>query len=345
MHARTRSCLRGVVDRASDQRSVNGNPFGAFLEAQGFLIVDGGLARALEDEGHSLETELWSARLLIDEPAAIRDAHLAYLEAGADCITTASYQASFEGFRSIGRDAREAEHLMRTSTHLAVEARDMFWSSERPGSNRLRPIVAASVGPYGAYLADGSEYDGRYGVSADRLRDFHLRRFEVLAATEADIIACETIPSALEAEVLLRILGDVPDVWAWFSFSCQDATRLNDGSVLAEAVGACSELDRVAGVGVNCTAPGFVHGLVEVARDACDLPLIAYPNSGESYDAETKCWSGDVSSADWIAGTDRWVDAGARVLGGCCRVGPNIIRDVRTRVANRFAPPHAPPHP
>ena len=308
------------------------NPLTPFPDARGFAVLDGGLATALEERGHRLDTSLWSARLLLDAPDEIGAGHRAYLEAGADCITTASYQASFPGLEAAGLGDAEAEACLVRSVHLALDARDDF-ASERGG---LRPLVAASVGPYGAYLADGSEYRGRYGVGRGELDHFHRRRFELLAASGADLIACETLPSAAEAEVLLGILDDVPGVWAWMSFACADASRLADGTPFVDAVGACSTHERVAAVGVNCTHPRFVAALLERAAEVTTLPLIAYPNSGEKYDATSRRWSGDAEPSRWLEGVETWLAAGARVIGGCCRVGPSDIRHLRARlVASR----------
>ena len=212
MPVRTRSFLPGVADL---------NPFERILLHQGVVILDGGLATALEGRGHVLDTALWSARLLSEEPDAIRRVHVDYLNAGADCITTASYQASFEGFAAAGMTEAEAEHLMRRSSELALEARDAFRVGTRNAADRLEPLVAASVGPYGAYLADGSEYEGRYGVDVSVLDAFHRRRFGLLAASGVDVMACETIPSLEGAEVLRGILEDHAGVWGGRSFSCE----------------------------------------------------------------------------------------------------------------------------
>ena len=313
---------------------MQANPLRPFLDEQGYVVLDGGLATALEGKGHVLDSHLWSARLLIDAPDAVRAVHRDYLEAGADCITTASYQGSFDGFRSIGLSDAESEDLLRDSVRLAIEARDAFWSTVEARQARRKPIVAASVGPYGAYLADGSEYDGRYGVGSEELDAFHRPRFEVLASTEADVIACETIPSGPEANVLLAILDEVPGAWAWFSFSCRDGRHLNDGTPFVDAVSACTAHGRVAAVGVNCTAPDFVRELLELGSGVTDLPMIAYPNSGETYDALSKGWSGSRVAGDWLDGADDWIRVGAEVVGGCCRVGPEAIRELRARVAH-----------
>jgi len=212
------------------------NPFQRFLDEQGFVLLDGGFATALEAAGHLLDSPLWSARLLLDAPHAVLAAHTAYLEAGADCVITASYQASFEGFAAAGLAAREAAALLRRSVDLAREAKESFWSELSNRAERLEPIVAASVGPYGAFLADGSEYDGRYRVRPETLVDFHRERLLVLADTDADLVAFETIPSLPEAEVLAELLTEVPDTWAWITFSCRDERRLWDGSKVTDAV-------------------------------------------------------------------------------------------------------------
>lgn len=323
MPVRTRSFLPGVADL---------NPFERILLHQGVVILDGGLATALEGRGHVLDTALWSARLLSEEPDAIRRVHVDYLNAGADCITTASYQASFEGFAAAGMTEAEAEHLMRRSSELALEARDAVRVGTRNAADRLEPLVAASVGPYGAYLADGSEYEGRYGVDVSVLDAFHRRRFGLLAASGVDVMACETIPSLEEAEVLLGILDDHAGVWAWMSFSCENGGQLRDGSSFEKAVRACAEHDRVAAIGANCSQPGHMAELMGRARAATDLPLIAYPNSGETYDAGTKSWLESPPTMPWFEGVQGALEAGARIVGGCCRIGPESISELRGEI-------------
>ena len=312
------------------------DPFAPFLAAQGFAVLDGGLATALEGAGHDLRTPLWSARLVLEDPDAVREVHRSYLEAGADCITTAGYQASFEGLMATGLDRARSERVLREAVQLAVEARDAFWAVPANRAGRLRPIVAASAGPYGAYLADGSEYRGRYGVSRDVLERFHGARLDVLCDTPADVVAFETIPSGEEAFVVAALLEARPEARAWVSFSCRDSESLRDGTPIAAAARSCSFAEAVVSVGVNCTAPRHVRGLVERLAVRTDLPVIAYPNSGERWDAEGRAWVGEADA--WLDDVASWVGAGARVVGGCCRVGPREIREVRARLATLQGP-------
>jgi homocysteine S-methyltransferase len=305
---------------------------GRLLDAQGFVVLDGGLATALEAAGHVLDTELWSAALLHDAPEAVRAVHEEFLAAGADCVSTASYQASLTGFARRGLGAVEGEALLRRSVELALEARRSFWEVPARRVGRLEPLVAASVGPYGAYLADGSEYDGRYGVGRDALTAFHRRRLEVLADTSADVLALETIPSRLETEVLVELLGEVGHPGAWVSFACRDGRYLWDGTAIEDVVRMCAPEAGVVAVGVNCTAPTHVAGLLRRVRAATDLPILAYPNSGETYDARTGRWSGPEAGEDWLDLIEEWIDAGARIVGGCCRIGPDMIRQLRRRL-------------
>ena len=209
---------------------TSSDPLAPFLREQGFVVLDGGLATELEVRGHDLRDPLWSAKVLLDDPETVRAVHTAYLEAGADCIATVTYQASVPGFaaRGLGRD--EGLQQLRRAVALAVEARDAFWADPDHRAGRLRPLVVASVGPYGAYLADGSEYRGDYGLSRAELMDFHGERWRVLAGAGADLMACETIPSAVEAEVLLALLEESDGNWAWISFSCRGGDRISDGS-------------------------------------------------------------------------------------------------------------------
>ncbi len=160
-------------------------------------MLDGGLATQLEAQGCDINSTLWSAALLQSNPQAIIDAHHAYLEAGAECIETASYQASRAGFRKLALSNNEADDLMRLSVELAKRARDELGSDV---------LIAASLGPYGAILHDGSEYTGDYDVSVDVLREFHTERLSVFDNSDVDVLALETIPS-LE-ELADRLPGD-----------------------------------------------------------------------------------------------------------------------------------------
>lgn len=318
--------MAGMVAAVTGQGE---NPITAFVRHQGVMVLDGGLATALEARGFDLNDPLWSARLLLEAPDAIRAVHLDFLAAGADCITTASYQASLAGFRRRGLTDEEGEALLRLSVRLAVDARDEFWSDPANREERLRPLVAASVGPYGAFLADGSEYSGRYGVSDDELLAFHSDRWNLLAESEADLLACESIPSAQEAGVLLRLLRETPRRWAWMSFTCRDLTRLCDGSPMVDAARLCGAEERIAGVGVNCTSPAFIAGLIAEVRKGTDKPVVVYPNAGERYDAGQRAWQGGPPAVEWDAASEGWARLGAGAIGGCCRVTAADIRRIR----------------
>ncbi len=315
-------------------------PLAPFLARGRPLVTDGGLATALEARGHRLDTRLWSAQLLLANPEAIRDVHAEYLRAGADCVSTASYQASFQGFREQGLDDAEAGGLLERSVTLAVEARDGYWANPDNRAGRPRPLVAASAGPYGAYLADGSEYDGRYGVGPRVLEEFHRRRCRLLARTGADLVLFETIPSGPEVRAVLAILAETPDAWAWMSFCCRDGAHLWDGTPVEEVARLCDRAERVAAVGVNCVAPAHVGELIDRIRAATVLPVIVYPNSGEVYDARTGSWrwpegrAGGAGEATFDARD--WVARGAAGVGGCCRVGPDGIRALRRRLAGAW---------
>jgi len=311
------------------------NPLAPFLHDAGLVVLDGGLATELEARGLDLDHPLWSARVLRDAPEAIAAVHRAYLEAGADAITTASYQATFEGFAREGLSQAQAAGLLRRSVELAIASRDSFWSQPGNRRGRQRPIVAASIGPYGAYLANGAEYTGAYVLDEAELRAFHRERFKVLADTGADLLACETIPSVREATALASLLDETPSALAWFSFSCRDGERISDGAPFLDCVRALASHAQIAAVGVNCTAPRFVESLLRAAAGVTTKPLIAYPNSGERYEAATRRWLGSSSAADWGVSGQAWRAAGARLIGGCCRTGPGHIQNLRAALAQR----------
>ena len=292
-------------------------------------MLDGGLATTLEARGCDLNDSLWSAKALLESPDLIKAVHTSFLECGADCIATASYQATVAGFVARGLSEADARVLMRSSADIACRARDEFWADEANRKARLRPIVAASVGPYGAYLADGSEYRGDYGMDEDALLDFHRDRWDILSRSSADLMACETIPSFLEARALLGLV-ESSDRWAWLSFTCRDDHHISDGTPIVEVVRACDLVDRVAAVGVNCVSPALVAGLVSEIRRATDKPIVVYPNSGEVYDAERKMWTGQREPGEWAL--EEWKAAGVALFGGCCRVMPEAIRAMRDRL-------------
>ncbi len=276
------------------------------------LISDGGLATELEARGHDLSDDLWSARLLAEAPDEIVAVHEAFFRAGAHIATTASYQASFEGFAAQGIDRVEAERLMRRSVELARAAR---------GAASAPAWVAASVGPYGAMLAQGEEYIGRYGLSVAELAAWHRPRLEVLAAADPDVLALETIPDSDEAEALVGLVGE-QGIPAWLSYTIAgDRTRA--GQPLEEAFAVAADVPQIVAVGVNCCAPADVLGAVVTARRVTGKPVIVYPNSGEVWDGANRVWVGTPGMDTGLAA--EWVAAGARIVGGCCRVRPDDI--------------------
>ena len=313
-------------------RSESENPISVFLERQGVFILDGGLATALESRGHDLNDELWSAKVLLEAPDVIKQVNLDFLAAGADCIATATYQASLPGLKKRGLSDAEALEGIRQAVRLTVEVRDACWSEPSHREGRLRPLVAASVGPYGAFLADGSEYTGDYAIDDEELYEFHRTRWHLLAESDADLMACETIPSQREADVLLRLLRETPARWAWLSFSCRDASHLSDGSRLVDVARACDAELGVAAVGINCTSPELISDLIAEARKGTAKPIFVYPNSGETYDAASKTWSAGPLALDWGSVAAEWAGLGAAGIGGCCRVGAAVIVEIRRRL-------------
>ena len=276
------------------------------------LITDGGLATELEARGHDLSDDLWSARLLVDAPEEIVAVHCAFFRAGASIATTASYQASFDGFAERGISRNDAVRLLRRSVELAMDARDQV------GGQRW---VAASVGPYGAALANGEEYVGRYGLSVAQLADWHRPRLEILADAGADVLALETVPDIDEAEALVGLVHEL-GVPSWLSYTIAGATT-RAGQPLADAFAVAAGVPEIVAVGVNCCAPADVENAVRVAREVTGKPVIVYPNSGEEWDGERRTWIGNGQwSADLVP---RWAAAGARIIGGCCRVHPDDI--------------------
>ncbi|HNB53478.1 MAG TPA: homocysteine S-methyltransferase [Anaerolineales bacterium] len=307
------------------------NPIHTFLQSQPFLILDGAMATELERRGADLRDSLWSAKILRDAPEMIRDVHLDYFRAGADVAITASYQATIEGFTRRGLSRATAIDLIQKSVHLAQEAREIYLSETHTTHHisRPTPLIAASIGPYGAYLADGSEYRGDYTLTEDELIKFHRPRMAALIAAEPDLLACETIPCLLEARALVRLLARFPNTYAWFTFTARDDTHTSHGEPLAECAAFLDQVEQVAAIGINCTAPKYLPGLIREIRTATAKPIIVYPNSGETYDPATKTWLGETDCDAFGAYAREWYAAGAQIIGGCCRTTPEHIQAIR----------------
>ena len=297
--------------------------FEQYLAENESLMLDGGLATEIEAQGMSIDSALWSAELLKSNPGAIVDAHLAYLRAGAECIITASYQASRKSMKPFGIEGEDADELIVSSVALARQAVTDYLR-ENPSCTRRR-LVAASVGPYGAALHDGSEYTGIYDTDEAGLIEFHRDRLQLLDNSGADVLACETIPSIAEARALALLLRDAKTP-AWVSFSCCDSTRISDGIPIRDAAAIFATIPNVVAVGVNCTAPNHISSLIrEITLAVPEKAIVVYPNSGETYRSRDNSWHGTVTPTDCAEAAATWQQDGATIIGGCCRMGPAHI--------------------
>ncbi|XP_063746877.1 uncharacterized protein zgc:172121 isoform X2 [Eleginops maclovinus] len=275
---------------------------------------------------------LWSSRLLHTDPQAIKDAHYRFLLSGADVITTATYQASVSGFiNHLDVSCERARELLMSGVHLAKETVERFVSETLP-TGRRRPLVAGSVGPYGAFLLDGSEYTGAYAekMSVEDFKVWHRPQIEGLAAAGADFMAFETIPSLKEAQALVDLLREFPDVKAWLSFSCKDGRCISDGSLFSEAVQTVIRSQQLVAVGVNCCPPALLQPLLDSAAALrTDTSWVVYPNSGEEWNSEHG-WKTSQTASELIPKLSHtWMKQGAALIGGCCRIGPAEIAELR----------------
>lgn len=286
------------------------------------IVLDGGLSNVLEGMGCNLEHPLWTALLIQTNPELIIKAHMAYLEAGATCITSSGYQASIEGYMRLGQSKTNAERFIIKSLELCLKARQLFLDKAH---NNPVVYVAASMGPYGAFLADGSEYSGAYNLSDQDLHFFHKSRIDLLQPGQADFFAFETIPSLQELKVLSELLN-ASSKPSWISFSCKDEMYLNDGHKISEAATLFANHPAVFAIGVNCTAPKYITRIIGTLKKyAPDKRIIVYPNSGEVYHVKSKSWFGVSDPKGFEKMALEWNDKGADIIGGCCRIGPDHI--------------------
>jgi homocysteine S-methyltransferase len=294
------------------------------IALSGIHVLDGGMATELERRGFDISGLLWSAQVLDTSPEAVQQVHLDYLRAGADCISTVSYQVSGMGYAELGRPREDAARALKQSVEIAEAARDEY------GRESDRPVlVAESLGPYGAALHNGAEFHGRYQIGFEELLAFHAERLAVVAGTNADLVALETIPSLEEARAIVVALAQFPSLQAWLSFTCRDGSHVAHGETLADCARLLDESEQVVAVGINCTQPRFVAELIGDAKAATGKPIFVYPNSGETWDGAARTWRGKSDVVEYEVLASKWLKAGAHAVGGCCRTTPAHIRVVR----------------
>ncbi|WP_428025577.1 homocysteine S-methyltransferase [Arcobacter sp.] len=307
------------------------NKINEILKNQKILIIDGATGTELERKGYDINDSLWSAKFLMENPKAISEVHKDYLEAGSDCITTLSYQATFEGFKERGLNEAQAKELLQSSVKLATQARDEFWSTNE-STNRIKPLVAASIGPYGAYLADGSEFRGNYGLSEEELVTFHKKRMQALIEAKPDLLACETVPCLIEAKAYVKLLKEFPSTQAWISFSAKDGKHINSGESIKECAKFLDDKEQIVAIGINCTAPQYIESLINEIKEVSTKPIIVYPNGGATYDGATKTWSTQANTKNYGKMAFMWYEKGASVIGGCCQTTPSDIEQIASWV-------------
>jgi homocysteine S-methyltransferase len=302
------------------------------LDLRGLHVLDGGMATELEAKGCNLAGPLWSAHVLETSPETIAEVHREYLEAGADCLLTASYQISVEGFEEIGRSAEDAANALRRTVEIAENVRTAYVAR-----TPRKVWIGASLGPYGATLHNGAEYHGNYDCRFDDLIEFHARRVRVLAETNADFIAFETIPSRAESKAIITALHRYPGVPATMTFTCKDSAHVAHGERLSDCGRLLDEEAQIVGIGVNCTNPKLIRALITKLVPVTNKPIIVYPNSGEHWDVEQRRWVGEGQAERFGDLAEEWRKAGAEWIGGCCRTGPQHIRAVKQKLAEVFA--------
>ena len=311
------------------------NPIHKIIDQNGIMVIDGSMSTALEHLGANLNSKLWTARALADSPELVRQVHLDYFRAGADCGITCSYQATIPGLMANGFTQAEAEHLIARSVEIFREARQKWWEEEGEKAGRAWPLCLAGIGPYGAFLADGSEYRGHYGVSDDVLDGFHRRRMEILHEAGADILLIETQPSLHEALLAAGIAEELCADY-WISFSCMDEKHICEGDLIRDCAKAFAKgHPHLQMIGVNCSKPVYIAELIRELRaglnaseEGKQIPIGVYPNSGVEYDPVTKSWHGTGDAKSFGEYALDYMKAGAEAVGGCCTTVASHVKQV-----------------
>lgn len=314
------------------------NKIEQILNEYPFVIIDGGLATELEKKGFELKDNLWSAKIIAEAPDAVRDVHLSYLNAGADCIITSSYQATVPGFIAAGYSRTEAVDLIAKSVRIAADSINLFRESSPDMSKRPEPFIAAAAGCYGSFLADGSEYRGDYHLEINGYKNFHRVRVDILAEAGAEIIAFETFPSMEEAAAVAELMDEYDNLSYWIVFTIQNPLLTSHGDNFKECIKLLSGKKNIAAYGVNCSPPEFVAPLLDSLDAGLKKKFVVYPNSGEYYNTDCSCWKDDATVGDYRKLSEEWYNKGARLIGGCCRTGPEDtfkIKNFRDLLMNR----------
>lgn len=303
------------------------------------IILDGALGTELENRGYDVSGKLWSAKYLLKKPIAIQEIHEVYLIAGSDIITTSSYQASIPSFLEAGLNLEESYDLIKKTVFLAENAIKTVWESLpiEEKAKRPYPLIAGSVGPYAAYLSDGSEYTGDYQLSQEKFQEFHRPRIQALLEAGSDLLAIETIPNVQETKAILDLLEkEFPQVEAYLSFTAQTESTISDGTKIEE-VGKLADLSsQILALGINCTAPHLISPLLTCLQSVSKKPFVVYPNSGEIYNGDSQTWSSNPNQENTLVQNSQlWRELGARLLGGCCRTRPTDMKELADFFRNK----------
>lgn len=307
--------------------------FKDYLENNSPLILHGALGTEMEALGYDISGKLWSAKYLLEKSEVIQELHETYVAAGADLITTSSYQATLPGLVEAGLTEKAAEQIIALTVRLAKAARDKVWGAlnETEKAKRPYPLISGDVGPYAAYLANGSEYSGDYGkITINELKDFHRPRIQILLDQGVDLLALETIPNRLETQALIELLAEeFPEAEAYMSFTVQIPDAISDGNSLAEMAKLVSQSNQILAVGINCSSPLLYNQALSFLENT-GKALITYPNSGEVYDGDSQTWKPKDKDALTLVEHSKYWHAhfGVKILGGCCRTRPNDIKSL-----------------
>lgn len=319
---------REIKSKGNKEKKVERVSLEAVLRKSGRMVIDGSMSTALEQLGANLNSRLWTAKALAQTPELVKQVHLDYFRAGADCGITCSYQATIPGLMENGYSEAEAKDLIAQSVRIFLKAREEWWENEGKRSGRAYPLCLAGIGPYGAYLADGSEYRGKYGINREKLRAFHAERMEILWNAGADVLLIETQPSLEEAIVEARIAEELGADY-WISFSCRDGQHINEGERIADCARAFAKgFPHLKMIGVNCTKPEYITELIGALKSATALPIAVYPNSGEEYDPLTKTWHGRPDARSFGDYALEYFRCGADAVGGCCTTVASHVQQV-----------------
>ena len=285
-------------------------------------LLDGSMSFPMEQLGYNLKNKLWTGKALINNPDLIKDIHKGYIDAGADFISTSTYQISFDRLKNMGYQSEEIKKIFQKSVDIVKDAIE-----ESKLKKEIK--IVGSFGPYASYDPEASEYIGEYDSTDIEIKKFHLNNIRIIEETDLDIILYETIPCLREIKILSEALSHSTKE-IWISITCNEEMEFRDGSSFKDACEIISKIEKITTMGINCFSPLLVKKAIDLLKKYSNKKILIYPNSGEIYNPKERFWTGNNEFNNSMI--KNWLSLYPDIIGGCCRIGYDDIKKMRVEI-------------